>query len=120
MKKSTCFIIAVLATLGTAVAYGGTYNSSNFNSLSCTINRATGAITAITAISLSGSSADYSSLLGTSVFTEAATKYGGFHSSGTLAGLGAIDNFKVDVIPEPSAALLSGLGVLALLRHRRN
>jgi len=117
MKKSTCFIIAVLATLGTAVAYGGTYNSSNFNSLSCTINRATGAITAI---SLSGSSADYSSLLGTSVFTEAATKYGGFHSSGTLAGLGAIDNFKVDVIPEPSAALLSGLGVLALLRHRRN
>lgn len=31
-----------------------------------------------------------------------------------------IDNFVVDAIPEPSAALLGGLGLLALLRRRRD
>lgn len=30
-----------------------------------------------------------------------------------------LDNIKVEVIPEPSAALLGGLGLLALLRRRR-
>lgn len=35
------------------------------------------------------------------------------HNSGTL------DNYSVTVIPEPSAALLGGLGMLALLRRRR-
>ncbi len=29
-----------------------------------------------------------------------------------------IDNFAIDAIPEPSAALLGGLGVLLLLRRR--
>lgn len=37
-------------------------------------------------------------------------------TSGTLT----VDNVNVSVIPEPSAALLGGLGALALLRRRRN
>lgn len=32
----------------------------------------------------------------------------------------AIDNFSLTAVPEPSAALLGGLGMLALLRRRRN
>lgn len=62
---------------------------------------------------------------------------GGFNSIGSVAGLGAVDiesvgigvynrdqianfqSFELSVIPEPSAALLGGLGFLALLRRRR-
>ncbi|OYV04763.1 MAG: hypothetical protein CFE26_15145, partial [Verrucomicrobiales bacterium VVV1] len=31
-----------------------------------------------------------------------------------------IDDVRVTIVPEPSAALLGGLGMLALLRRRRN
>jgi hypothetical protein len=34
-------------------------------------------------------------------------------------GLGYVDNLSVSVVPEPSTALLSGLGILAMLRRRR-
>ncbi|MFM2199149.1 MAG: hypothetical protein RLZZ505_2581 [Verrucomicrobiota bacterium] len=34
-------------------------------------------------------------------------------------GLGTFDNLSVSLIPEPSSALLGGLGLLALLRRRR-
>jgi hypothetical protein len=62
---------------------------------------------------------------------------GGFNSIGSVADLGAVDiesvgigvnnrdqnhnfqSFELSVIPEPSAALLGGLGFLALLRRRR-
>jgi hypothetical protein len=30
-----------------------------------------------------------------------------------------IDNFSLTAVPEPSATLLGGLGILALLRRRR-
>ena len=30
-----------------------------------------------------------------------------------------VDNFQLEVIPEPSAALLGGFGLLALMRRRR-
>jgi hypothetical protein len=43
--------------------------------------------------------------------------------NGSDGGAGAIatafDNVRFEVIPEPSAALLGGLGLLALLRRRR-
>lgn len=42
--------------------------------------------------------------------------YLGGTSSGYQAGISAI---KIEAVPEPSAALLGGLGVLALLRRRR-
>jgi hypothetical protein len=34
-------------------------------------------------------------------------------------GLGHVDNLSVSLVPEPSTALLSGLGILAMLRRRR-
>lgn len=52
---------------------------------------------------------------------ESASIYFGAHGyvdSGARVGMTFTD-FAVDVIPEPSAALLGGLGVLALLRRRR-
>ncbi len=33
--------------------------------------------------------------------------------------LGSVDNFQLSVVPEPGAALLGGIGLLALLRRRR-
>jgi hypothetical protein len=36
------------------------------------------------------------------------------------SGAGLYDDFSITTIPEPSAALLGGLGMLALLRRRRN
>ena len=33
---------------------------------------------------------------------------------------GTIDNISIFAVPEPSTALLGGLGVLAMLRRRRN
>jgi hypothetical protein len=38
---------------------------------------------------------------------------------GGQASRGGLDNIQLTVIPEPSAALLGGLGMLALLRRRR-
>lgn len=48
----------------------------------------------------------------------------GFNASNSRLFLGgdnglSFDNIVVSAIPEPSAALLGGLGVLALLRRRR-
>jgi hypothetical protein len=40
-------------------------------------------------------------------------------SSGATDSFGNFDEIQVNVIPEPSAALLGGLGMLALLRRRR-
>jgi hypothetical protein len=46
----------------------------------------------------------------------AADQYISFHANNTVA---QIDNLSVTAIPEPSAALFGGLGMLALLRRRR-
>jgi hypothetical protein len=42
-----------------------------------------------------------------------------FNTHGAAGGDTIIDNFEVSIIPEPRAALLGGLGLLALLRRRR-
>lgn len=47
---------------------------------------------------------------------DAADQYISFHANNVVAN---IDNLSIATIPEPSAALLGGLGVLALLRRRR-
>jgi hypothetical protein len=36
-----------------------------------------------------------------------------------FGGEGTFDNLNVNVIPEPSGALLGGLGLIALMRRRR-
>lgn len=48
-------------------------------------------------------------------FRTTAAAWGG----GSSWGLGHVDNLSVTLVPEPSAALLGGLGMLALLRRRR-
>ncbi len=52
--------------------------------------------------------------------TVAALNYAHWGIYGGATGVGSqVDNFKLEVIPEPSAALLGGIGALALLRRRR-
>ena len=106
------------STLGTAVPFGGTFDREAYYTLSYTIDRGTGAITDL---SLSGSTADYSSLLGTTLFDETATAFAGVYTSGTTStGLtGAMDNFSVGIVPEPSSVALLALSGMGLLRRRR-
>lgn len=68
-----------------------------------------------------GSRIDYysaGSFVGTFNITQLATGDGylGLASSGSIAGF---DNLTITAIPEPGAALLGGIGLLALLRRRR-
>jgi hypothetical protein len=112
-------------TGSSAVAYtGGTFNSADFYTLTYTVDTSTGDISDI---SLSGSTADYSSLITASngLFTTTNTAdvalYG---SSATVGGSGSYDNLQVTAAttPEPStyALLLAGVGALGVcLRLRR-
>ena len=43
-----------------------------------------------------------------------------FQTITNATGSGFYDNFSLTTVPEPSAALLGGLGLLALLRRRRH
>lgn len=56
--------------------------------------------------------------IGTDTFTWNGTEDVKIFLGGRVNG-SLIDNVKISTIPEPSAALLSGLGVVALLRRRR-
>jgi hypothetical protein len=70
---------------------------------------------------LTGSTWNTSFSLGVTPTTNAGERLAiEFNNGGatTTAG-GYIDNLKLDVVPEPSAALLGGLGFLILLRRRR-
>lgn len=51
--------------------------------------------------------------------TNAYLTFGAFNFDTGQFGGGEFDNFTVTLIPEPSTALLGGLGLLALLRRRR-
>ena len=51
--------------------------------------------------------------------TDAYLTFSAYNYSNGLYGGGSFDNLSVALIPEPSAALLGGLGMLALLRRRR-
>lgn len=85
---------------------GGAFSpSTTAYRLAFTVDTATGALLAIT---LSGSTANYSSLLGGSAFTQAATSYASLGS----AGGGFYMNLAV--VPEPSAGLLLSLGGASL------
>lgn len=49
--------------------------------------------------------------------TNPTINYIGIYKHQTASG--TVDNLSLTVVPEPSAALLGGLGMLALLRRRR-
>jgi hypothetical protein len=51
--------------------------------------------------------------------TNAFLTFSAFNYGGDQFGLGTFDNLNVTLIPEPCAALLGGLGLLALQRRRR-
>ncbi|MCU0796077.1 MAG: PEP-CTERM sorting domain-containing protein [Akkermansiaceae bacterium] len=51
--------------------------------------------------------------------TDAYLTFSAFNYGGDQFGLGRFDNLSVSLIPEPSALLLGGFGLLALLRRRR-
>jgi len=106
------------STKGTPIAYGGTFDPTQFYTLSYIVDRDSGGILDI---SLSGSTADYSPFYSTTLFTREATAYGGLYSSSAVAfTFGAFDNFSVAAVPEPSTIVLTvagGIG-LALLGWR--
>ncbi len=102
------------------VAFGGTFNDNSVYTLRYLVNTATGAISDI---SLSGSTANYSSLTSSS-FTDPDTFYAAITSSSISAGTGGVvDNFSVSSVPEPSSIVallgLCGMGLIGLIRYRR-
>ncbi|MCU0796080.1 MAG: PEP-CTERM sorting domain-containing protein [Akkermansiaceae bacterium] len=52
--------------------------------------------------------------------TNAFLTFSAFNYGNDQFGLGTFDNLSVSLIPEPSAALLAGLGLLGFLRRRRS
>lgn len=105
------------STLGTPIPYGGTFDPTQFYTLSYVVDRNTGSIMDI---SLSGSTADYSPFYSTTLFTSSATAYAGLYvSSATTGTYGAFDNFLVAGVPEPSGLVLVGLGGLLLMAGKR-
>jgi hypothetical protein len=108
--NATGFFTGPGSYLGTPVAYsGGTFVSSQFYRLSYQVDTVTGAISNI---SLSGSTADYSSL-NNALFAGTATNYAGMYISGTAAGQGGLDNFQVSsIVPEPASLTLAGFALV--------
>ena len=103
--------------LGTAVAFaGGAFNQYQLRTLSMTVDTTLGTITNI---SLEGSSADYSSLYGTQVFTVGNTKYAGVAQQFDYNySASSFDDFTVSSVPAPGAIALLGLAGLAGRRRR--
>jgi len=90
---------------------GGAFSpSTTAYQLAFTVDTVTGALLAIT---LSGSTANYSTLFGGSAFTPAATGYA------SLGSAGGGFYMHLVVVPEPSAAVLLGLGGVGLFSARR-
>ncbi len=102
--------------LGTPVSFVGTFNRYQLRTLSMTIDTMLGSITDI---SLEGSSANYSSLYGTQVFTVANTRYAGVSQQNPYNyTANSFDDFTVSSVPAPGAIALLGLAGLAGRRRR--
>lgn len=96
---------------------GGSFSTTSTYTLGYTVD-SDGSISGIT---LTGSTADYSSLVtaaGTS-FSGTALNYIALVQSSATADYGTFDNFTVTSTPEPASLCLLGLGVPMLLVRRR-
>jgi hypothetical protein len=105
-----------------AIAFGGTFDPSGLSLLSFTVDTASGAVTSV---SFQNSTADYSSLLGGTAFTSAATAYIDLKAS-TMGQYADLKLSATESAPEPStwALMIGGLvvlgGITRLRRESRN
>lgn len=85
---------------GSTVAFGGTFQRSQYYTLTYTVNTTSGAISGL---SLSGSTADYTALMSAGApFTDAKTAYAGMGAASdvtTLRGSGRFRNFSLEAMP---------------------
>jgi hypothetical protein len=112
---------------------GGTQQFSNGGGIGSSANFTDGQLITLVLSDATGSGSAFSASNGandivkmyvngslTNTFTglnlDATDQYISFHANNTVAN---IDNLTITAIPEPGAALLGGLGMLALLRRRR-
>jgi hypothetical protein len=101
-------------TASSKVAFGGTFSTSAYYTLGYNVNTATGAISNVT---LSGSTADYSSLT-SSAFSNAATANLGFLTSSEDGGAyGYVDNVSLSAVPEPASCAILTTGLIGLLAY---
>jgi hypothetical protein len=108
--------------VSSSVAFGGSFDQFSFYHLAFSIDTTSGNVTSLT---LSGSTADYSSLVAaaTGYFTDSHTTYMGFGaSSENSATFGYVDNVQLSTVPEPSTYFLclvsAGIVVLQVRRRR--
>lgn len=94
--------LVITDTVGTGTGFNGITNGAKIEFFTDGISQGTNAYTLAT----NG---------GYITFRTTASNWGG----GSSWGLGHVDNLSVTLVPEPSAALLGGIGMLALLRRRR-
>jgi hypothetical protein len=108
------YVYSGRAATSSKVAFGGTFSTSAYYTLGYNVNTATGAISNIT---LSGSTADYSGLT-SSAFTNAATANLGFLTSSEDGGAyGYVDNVSLSAVPEPASCMLLTMGLVGLLAY---
>jgi hypothetical protein len=111
-------------TTGPTMAVTGTFanitSPANIQNIDIAVNTQYQAVFDVTLTSLTQVNTLFTLSNGFSVAGQTNTVYNGFDTVVLRTVNSALfDNIKVEVIPEPRAALLGGLGLLALLRRRR-
>lgn len=104
------------ATVGSPIAYTGTFAPTAYHTLSYTVDTTTGAISNV---DLQGSTSSYN--FDTSGFSNTATAYAAAATTYTWGRdhWMAFDNFSVSAVPEPTSIALLGLGGGFLMVRRR-
>jgi hypothetical protein len=112
-----------LVTTGPTTAFAGAVtitSPANAQTLDIMVNTQYQAVFDVTLTTASQINTLFTLSNGFSVAGQTSTVYNGFDMVALRTINSALfDNIQVEVIPEPGAALLGGLGLLALLRRRR-